>query len=139
MLMGGGREGGTPQTPKPRFPQGLAWLVVIVARDAAASGSQLQHLLTHPEFTEFLAAVPQAGRILRPLCRMLGLVPLSPPLALPARPARPRPPRPPRIPPPPFNIPLKRPRLPPVIFTYPPPRLSPTRVPDRTPNRFSPV
>ncbi|MCC7283005.1 MAG: hypothetical protein IT556_11525, partial [Acetobacteraceae bacterium] len=45
-------------------------------------------LLATPEATEFLTAVPQAGRILRPLCRMLGL---TPPACL-RLPERPRPP-----------------------------------------------
>ena len=37
--------------------------------------SQLRHLLRDAEFAAFLAAAPQAGRLLRPLCRMLGIGP----------------------------------------------------------------
>ncbi len=97
--------------PKP-LPRGFAWLVRLVPA-TAASAAQLQHLLADPEMAALIAAAPQAGRILRPLCRMLGIRPppgLSrPPPAAPAAPSRPaatgrapppasprdRPPRPP--------------------------------------------
>ncbi|MBV8522612.1 MAG: hypothetical protein JOY71_10905 [Acetobacteraceae bacterium] len=35
----------------------------------------MQYLLADPEMAALLADVPQAGRILRPLCRMLGIRP----------------------------------------------------------------
>ena len=54
------------------IPTVPAWLLVAV-REAASARARLEHLLTDAEFVEFLAAVPQAGRILRPLCRMLGI------------------------------------------------------------------
>ena len=54
------------------FPTSPAWLVGAV-REAGAFGSQLEHLLSQAECVAFLAAVPQAGRILRPLCRRLGV------------------------------------------------------------------
>ena len=57
---------------RPGLPTGRAWLVVRV-QETAAFGSQLQHALSEPEWAAFLAAAPQAGRILRPLCRMLGV------------------------------------------------------------------
>ena len=68
---------GESRTPRemPHLPTGHAWLVVIMGYDAAGRGSQLQHLLAHPDLPEFLDAAPQAGRILRPLCRMLGVIP----------------------------------------------------------------
>ena len=82
--------------PPPRLPNGFAWLVRLVGREAAGCGGQLQLLLTDPEFATLIAATPQMGRVLRPLCRMLGV---EPP-ALPARPSRsaagPRPARPQR-------------------------------------------
>jgi hypothetical protein len=53
-------------------PTAPAWLVAAV-REAAGCGAQLEQMLTQDECVEFLAAVPQAGRILRPLCRMLGV------------------------------------------------------------------
>jgi len=90
---------------KPLFhlPGGRMWLVRHVQK-SAAFGSQLRHLLaTDPEIPAFLEACPQAGRILRPLCRALGvdlpapygvtidhLVPIAPRQRAP----RPRAPRP---------------------------------------------
>ena len=55
-----------------RLPTGRAWLVVRVL-ETAPFGTQLEHALSEPEWAAFLAAAPQAGRILRPLCRMLGV------------------------------------------------------------------
>jgi hypothetical protein len=54
------------------IPSAPAWLVVAVG-EAAAFGSQLEQMLSQDECVEFLAAVPQARRILRPLLRMLGV------------------------------------------------------------------
>ena len=54
------------------IPRTPAWLLVAV-REAAFARAQLEHLLSEAEYAEFIAAVPQAGRILRPLCRMLGI------------------------------------------------------------------
>ena len=90
---------GRPHAPStaPRLPSAYAWLVARVGYTAAGHGSQLQHLLSEPEWAEFLRAAPQASRILRPLCRMLA-IPES--LAEPAKPAAPRPaPEPPSHPP----------------------------------------
>ncbi len=81
-----------PRPPDP-LPRGKAWLIRLVP-EAAGGASQLQHLLADAEMVALIAAAPQAGRILRPLCRMLGLRPPAV-LALP-----PRPPRPPAAPPP---------------------------------------
>ena len=53
----------------PRIP---AWLLVAV-QEARSFRGQLEHLLSEAECAEFIAAVPQAGRILRPLFRMLGI------------------------------------------------------------------
>jgi len=64
-----------PLHTKPAYPAGPDWLLVHV-QDAAAYGSQLQHLVSGEECTAFLAACPQAGRILRPLLHMLGIRPL---------------------------------------------------------------
>jgi hypothetical protein len=54
------------------LPAAPAWLVAAV-QQAAGFGAQLEQMLTQDECVEFLAAVPQARRILRPLCRMLGV------------------------------------------------------------------
>src|ERR1035437_7089914 len=62
-------------TPKPTLPTAPARLAAPVGYTAAGFGSQLQHALSDPELAEFLAAAPQANRLLRPLCRMLGIEP----------------------------------------------------------------
>ena len=54
------------------FPATPAWLVVAV-REAASLAAMLQNTLSEAECEEFLAAYPQARRLLRPLCRMLGV------------------------------------------------------------------
>jgi hypothetical protein len=74
-----------------RLPRARAWLVRVAGYHAAGSGSQLEHLLTDPAMAEFLAAVPSAARMLRPLCRTLGISP--PVLGFPP----PKPPRAPRV------------------------------------------
>ncbi len=89
----------TPATPAPRLPSGQAWLVRrLQDHHVNTRASQLQYFLANTrELAAFLEAAPQANRLLRPVCRMLGVpppVPL-PPRAQAARPARPRkPPRP---------------------------------------------
>ena len=63
------RVGVSTKSELPRVP---AWLLVAV-REAGPYGTRLEHLLSQDECVEFLAAVPQARRLLRPLCRMLGV------------------------------------------------------------------
>ena len=68
-------EGPHLQVPRPRppgLPQGFAWLARL-APSILPLRSQVCHLLGDPELAALLAATPQAGRILRPLCRMLGI------------------------------------------------------------------
>ncbi len=72
-----------PRKPDP-LPRGKAWLLRLVP-EAAGGASQLQHLLADAEMAALIAAAPQAGRILRPLCRMLG-IPLPAALAPPPPP-----------------------------------------------------
>ena len=55
------------------LPSGRGWLVRELGYEAVGYGSQLAALLADPAMQAALAAMPQAGRILRPLCRMLGL------------------------------------------------------------------
>jgi hypothetical protein len=99
-----GSRPGRRRAPAP-LPNSFAWLVRLIPHEAATSGSQLRHLLTDPEMVALLTAAPELGRILRPLCRMLGVEPgfdLPPPFYGPPRPIRPaRPPRPPAATPPP--------------------------------------
>ncbi|MBN9559359.1 MAG: hypothetical protein J0H14_01360, partial [Alphaproteobacteria bacterium] len=83
--------------------------------------SHLQALLEDPEMREFLAAAPQAGRLLRPLWRKLSPDVLPDILRLPPRPPRPRKPRAPRPP---------RPARPPAGSG--PPRMRRVTLPDGT-------
>jgi len=70
-----GRTSTAPRSPRMKFPTAPAWLIARV-RDAVPFGTQLEHMLTDEECAAFLAAVPQAGRILRPLFHMLGVSPM---------------------------------------------------------------
>jgi hypothetical protein len=86
------RVRGTAQTQartKQSFPTSVAWLTRKLGYEAAVFGGQLRHLLTDAECAAFLAAVPQAARILRPLLRMLSIDPL-PEVILPLKPAAPK-------------------------------------------------
>ena len=70
------RVNGPRGTPQITFPTTPGWLLRRLGFEVAAYGSQLQHVLTEAECQAFLAAVPQAGRLLRPLLRMLTADPL---------------------------------------------------------------
>jgi hypothetical protein len=66
--------------PRPRLEAGarlwpcrFAWLVRDVGWEAAGFGCQLRAVLETPEMVAFLAACPQAMRVLRPVCRMLAI------------------------------------------------------------------
>ena len=79
-----------------RLPSGHGWLVRELGWEAAGHGSQLAHLLAQPEMQAMLAAAPAVGRVLRPLCRVLGLdpAPVARPVAVTAEAAAaPRPAR----------------------------------------------
>ena len=78
-----------PQTT-PRLPRGQSWLIRNVDHyNARGHASQLQHFLATPECVQFLAEVPRATRILRPLAKSLGIqMPGDPPPPIP-KPARP--------------------------------------------------
>ena len=70
-----GRVSAPRSKPRLKFPTGPAWLARRVWA-ARPFGTQLAHYLTDEECVAFLAAVPQAGRILRPLFHMLGVEPV---------------------------------------------------------------
>ena len=55
------------------LPRRFAWLVGLVPYEAAGFASQMRTMLGEPEMVVLLAASPQARRVLRPLCRMLGI------------------------------------------------------------------
>ena len=66
----GERSGGTAlATP---LPNGRGWLVRELGWEAAGYGNHLAHVLASPEMQALIAAVPGVGRVLRPVCRMLG-------------------------------------------------------------------
>jgi hypothetical protein len=77
-------------TPRLRLPHGHAWLRAALDWPVGSLGSQIQFLLDCPETAPLIAASPQAHRLLRPLCHMLGLAPTCIP-PLPRRPRKPRP------------------------------------------------
>jgi hypothetical protein len=64
-----------PFAPRTRcpIPTTPAWLIAALRHEAAAYASQLAHLLAEPGMAELLDAAPAAKRLLRPLCRMLGI------------------------------------------------------------------
>ena len=64
----------TPSTrPRPApLPSRHGWLGADLGYMARGYGSQLATLLAEPATIELLATVPSAGRLLRPICRMLG-------------------------------------------------------------------
>lgn len=94
----------------PPIPRRKGWFVNAGQHHAGLAHHHLSQFIARPDLPEFLAAVPLAGRYLRPLCRLLH-VPQPAFLALPPRPRRRRPARPatprPRAP----N--LRNPQLPP--------------------------
>ncbi len=77
----------------PPIPRAKGWFLNAGQHHAALAHVQLNAFLERTDLAAFLAAVPQAGRYLRPLCRLLA-VPQPTFLALPPRPRRKRTPRP---------------------------------------------
>ena len=56
-----------------RLPRRFGWLLPLVPQHAAGFASQLRAVLDDAEMRALLAAVPQARRVLAPVCRMLGI------------------------------------------------------------------
>ena len=67
------RQDDSVRVRSPALPSGRGWLVRELGYEAAGYGSQLEHLLAEPGVQALLARVPAVGRILRPVCRMLGV------------------------------------------------------------------
>jgi len=91
-----------PPSPEPRPPQPsreIGWVMRTLISPRSRL-DQLAAVLAHPDMPAHVAAVPQAGSVLRPLCNAL-MVPVPPWLRLPRRPRAPRPRRVVAIPPPP--------------------------------------
>lgn len=82
---------------RPRLTRSRGWLRRALGPDAGNFGHQIVHMLLRPDMPAFLAAAPQAARILRPILNLLA-TDLPAELALPPRPPRPRKPRIPRPP-----------------------------------------
>jgi hypothetical protein len=90
--------GTTPRRAPEFIGRSRGWMLRLVP-EAAAFGSQLHHLLNDPEMAALVEAAPQMKRLLRPLCRGLGVdIPASlhPPRIPRPRSPQPRSPRPPR-------------------------------------------
>ena len=102
--------GGTLPPPRPdrrrnrparrskTLPRRFAWLLRPIP-EATAAASQLRHLMADPACAALLEAEPRYGRILRPLCRHLGI---RPPPAIAPREPTPAPRRPKPAPDPEF-------------------------------------
>lgn len=88
-----------PANPR-RTPGAQAWLIRL-HQPLAQWRPRIELLLADPELVGLCQAAPQAGRLLRPLCRMWGIVP-PPHIARRPAPRKPRPKQPPPPPPPPF-------------------------------------
>jgi hypothetical protein len=85
---GKGRKGG--RKPHVRLPHARAWLLKDLKHEAALYTLRLEALLAEPAMATLLAAAPQAARILRPLCHMLGANPAALPPLPPRQPRKPR-------------------------------------------------
>ena len=66
------------------LPSGRGWIVRELGWEAAAYLGYLETLLAEIETQAALAAAPRAGRILRPICRMLGVFAALTPKIVPA-------------------------------------------------------
>ena len=76
-----------PQYKPFRLPTGHAWLLRLVP-EAQDYADQLQSMLMEPEMAALLRSRPGLDRLLRPLCRMLGVKPPSSPTLYPTAEAR---------------------------------------------------
>ena len=56
-----------------RLPSRRGWLLRELGWEVAVYGSQLENLLAEPDMQALVTARPGLGRLLRPLCRMLGV------------------------------------------------------------------
>ena len=55
------------------WPRRFCWLIEMAGWQSAGYGSQLRAVLETPEMVALLSASPAAGRVLLPVCRMLGI------------------------------------------------------------------
>ena len=66
------RAPGIAKPPQFQVPSGYAWLIRL-AQPTVHFGSHIQIFLMDPQTQALVAAAPQAGRMLRPWCRMLAI------------------------------------------------------------------
>ena len=85
----------TPRAPNParfRVPTAHAWLLRAIPNEAANFANHLRILFADPDMVRLLAAAPTAGRLLRPICRLLALDdPTASPQPTPAKTPKPKP------------------------------------------------
>ncbi len=62
-----------PRPPVLRLPGKTGWIGARIANAAPCAGSIEQLLHNEPQMRDFVTQAPQAGRLLRPLARMLGV------------------------------------------------------------------
>lgn len=67
-------RGDRVRTQVPSLPSGRGWLARELGYEARGFGGQLEALLAEPAMQAVMTELPSVGRILRPLCRMLGVV-----------------------------------------------------------------
>jgi hypothetical protein len=70
------RQPGAPRPGGPHasvLPRGRFWLIRVLGYEACGCASQLEALLAEAAAVALLAEVPAAGRIIRPLVRMLAI------------------------------------------------------------------
>ena len=68
-----GRVGRSPVGAGARLPCGYGWLLKLMPHEAACFAGQVEGVLADPEMVALLEVSEQARRVLRPLCRMLGV------------------------------------------------------------------
>ena len=68
-------DAGKKRTVSARLPGGFVWVYRLLAYDAAAARLHLEQLLVDPAMVTLLAEIPAAGRLIRPMCRLLGIKP----------------------------------------------------------------
>ena len=98
-----GAVGGMPPA---KLPNGYGWLIRAIPYKAAAYLCLLEHIFARPGVEDLIKSSPEAQRILRPICHMLGMKPAflarprtprakKPEAPAPITPQKPRKPRPP--------------------------------------------
>ena len=68
----GATRAATPRKLDP-LPRQFGWLRRVLPWIASFAAGRLHDLVQDPEMAALVAAAPQAGRVLRPLCRMFGI------------------------------------------------------------------